>query len=160
MKKIRLFHGSNVPIETVDLAKSNRGKDFGCGFYLNPNETQAREMAEAKAEFLGGEPVVSIFEFLQEALENQGLKIKIFEDYTQEWAEFIALNRQNYTKNQAHDYDIVIGPIADDNVGVQIRRFINGYISVKELVEELRFKKKSIQYFFATEQSLHFLKKI
>ena len=56
---------------------------------------------------------------------------------TIEWAEFILLNRNNNTNIQAHDYDIVIGPIADDTVGLQLRRFIQGYINISQLVNEL-----------------------
>lgn len=109
MKKMRLYHGSNVSIETIALSKSKHGKDFGRGFYLNPNETQAKEMAEAKADFLGGKPMVSVFEFVPKSIEHEGLKIKVFEDYSKEWAEFVAMNRRNNTDVQAHDYDIVIG---------------------------------------------------
>ena len=42
---IRLYHGSNVAIEQIDLSRSKRGKDFGQGFYLNANPNQAMEMA-------------------------------------------------------------------------------------------------------------------
>ena len=31
----RLYHGSNVVIEQIDLSRSKRGKDFGQGFYLS-----------------------------------------------------------------------------------------------------------------------------
>lgn len=31
---IRLYHGSNVAIERIDLSRSKRGKDFGQDFYL------------------------------------------------------------------------------------------------------------------------------
>lgn len=157
---MKLFHGSNVQIDEIDLSKSNKGKDFGCGFYLNPNETQAREMAMAKADFLGGKPYVSAFEFELNALSDGELKIKTFDDYNLEWAEFVVMNRRNFSTDQAHDYDIVIGPIADDKVGVQIRRFMNGYLSPSDLVEELRFKTPSIQYFFGTEKALKYLKLI
>lgn len=152
---MKLFHGSNVQIDEIDLSKSNKGKDFGCGFYLNPNETQAREMAMAKADFLGGKPYVSVFEFELSALSDGELKVKTFDDYNLEWAEFVVLNRRNFSTEQAHDYDIVIGPIADDKVGVQIRRFMNGYLSPSDLIEELRFKNPSIQYFFGTEKALN-----
>ena len=64
-------------------------------------------------------------------------QIKQFGGYTIEWAEFILLNRNNNTNIQAHDYDIVIGPIADDTVGLQLRRFIQGYINISQLVNEL-----------------------
>lgn len=49
------------------------------------------------------------------------LKSNSLAGYTIEWAEFILLNRNNNTNIQAHDYDIVIGPIADDTVGLQLR---------------------------------------
>ena len=39
---IRLYHGSNVAIEQIDLSRSKRGKDFGQGFYLNANPDQAK----------------------------------------------------------------------------------------------------------------------
>lgn len=45
---IRLHHGSNVEIDAIDLSRSKKGKDFGQGFYLNPNYNQALEMAEFK----------------------------------------------------------------------------------------------------------------
>lgn len=70
------------------------------------------------------------------------------------------MNRRNNTDVPAHDYDIVIGPIADDKVGVQIRRFVNGYISAEKLIEELKFKEKAVQYFFGTERAVKFLKRV
>ena len=30
---MRLFHGSNMEIDKVDLSKCMPNKDFGCGFY-------------------------------------------------------------------------------------------------------------------------------
>ena len=60
----------------------------------------------------------------------------------------------------AHSFDIVIGPIADDTVGLQMRRYIQGYISIERMIEELRFNKPSIQYFFGTEKAVELLKKI
>lgn len=43
-----LYHGSNVSIEQIDLSLSRKGKDFGCGFYLNANRQQALDMAVRK----------------------------------------------------------------------------------------------------------------
>ena len=159
---IKLYHGSNVAIEEIDLSRSKRGKDFGQGFYLNANPDQAMEMAFRTSRFLNeGKPTVSCFEFDQDkALEN-GLSIKIFPEYSVEWAEFVVMNRKNNSDVQAHHYDIVIGPIADDTVGVQIRRFIMGYLPANILVEELKFKgDHAVQYFFATPKAIEFLKRI
>ncbi len=59
----RLYHGSNVAIEEIDLSRSKRGKDFGQGFYLNANPNQAKVMAIRTTRFLNeGQPTLSCFE--------------------------------------------------------------------------------------------------
>lgn len=90
-----------------------------------------------------------------------GLNIKVFPDYSEEWAEFIVMNRKNNTDIPLHPYDIVIGPIADDTVGVQIRRYTMGYLSAAALVEELRFKgNHAVQFFFGTQRAVDLLKHV
>ncbi|MCB6485123.1 DUF3990 domain-containing protein, partial [Parabacteroides distasonis] len=79
-------------------------------------------------------PTLSCFEFDETKADEMGLSIKVFPDYSEEWAEFVVMNRKNDSDIPAHSYDIVIGPIADDTVGVQIRRYIMGYLSVATLV--------------------------
>lgn len=158
----RLYHGSNVAIEKIDLSRSKRGKDFGQGFYLNVNPDQAKAMAIRTTRFLNeGKPTLSCFEFDEEEATKKGMNIKIFLDYSVEWAEFVVMNRKNNSETQAHPYDIVIGPIADDTVGVQIRRYIMGYLSASALVEELRFRgNHAIQYFFGIPKAVELLKRI
>ena len=110
---IRLYHGSNVAIEQIDLSRSKRGKDFGQGFYLNANPDQAMEMAARTTRFLNeGIPTLSCFEFDEDEATKNGLNIKIFPDYSEEWAEFVVMNRKNDSDVPTHPYDIVIGPIA------------------------------------------------
>ncbi|ROT12682.1 DUF3990 domain-containing protein [uncultured Muribaculum sp.] len=159
---IRLYHGSNVAIEQIDLSRSKRGKDFGQGFYLNANPDQAMEMAARTTRFLNeGKPTLSCFEFDEDEAIKNGLNIKIFPEYSEEWAEFVVMNRKNNSDVQAHPYDIVIGPIADDTVGVQIRRFIMGYLSASALVEELKFRgDHAVQYFFGSPKAVEHLKRI
>ena len=85
---ITLYHGSNIEINQIDLSLSRKGKDFGCGFYLNANKQQAIEMAVRTANRMKtGSPIVSAFEFDETILFQDELKIKIFEDYSIEWAE-------------------------------------------------------------------------
>lgn len=159
---IRLYHGSNVAIERIDLSLSKRGKDFGQGFYLNANPSQAMAMAVRAARLLSyGQPTLSCFEFDEEEPNTIGLKIKEFPDYSEEWAEFVVMNRKNDSAIPAHPYDIVIGPIADDTVGVQIRRYIMGYLSASALVKELKFRgDHAMQYFFGTPRAVELLKRI
>ncbi len=156
-----LYHGSNVDIESIDLSRSSVGKDFGCGFYLTANKQQAERMGNRRARLYGGEMVVSSFEFDEKAAREAGMHIKDFEAYSKEWADFVLANRKNDTRTQIHDFDIVHGPIANDDVGYQIRRLLAGIITIETFLEELKYKEGiTYQYFFATERSVQFLKKL
>ena len=156
-----LYHGSNVDIESIDLGRSSVGKDFGCGFYLTASREQAERMGRRRAKLYGGEMVVSTFEFDENAAREAGLNIKDFGTYSKEWADFILANRKNDTRTQIHDFDIVHGPIANDDVGFQIRRLLAGMITIETFLEELKYKEGvTYQYFFGTERSVQFLKKL
>jgi len=109
----------------------------------------------------GGEVVVSCFEFDESVMTSDKLKIKTFQGYTEEWADFIFANRDRKNKGYSHDYDIVYGPIANDNVGNQIFRYKEGYISFQEFLHNLRFREGiTYQYAFCTERAVSELKKI
>ena len=156
---MKLYHGSNVEIECVDLARGRRGKDFGKGFYANPDYMQAVEFCSNVVRREGSEvPTVTSFDFDESALDV--LNVMRFDGYSKEWAEFILMNRNNSSDVPAHHYDIVVGPIADDGVGTQIRRLSRGFITFDAFLEELKYCKVSIQYFFGTENALKYLKKI
>ena len=156
-----LYHGSNVDVESIDLSRSSVGKDFGCGFYLTASREQAERMGRRRARLYGGEMVVSTFEFDEKAAREAGLNIKDFLSYSKEWADFVLANRKNDTRTQIHDFDIVHGPVANDDVGFQIRRLLAGMITIEIFLNELKFKEGiTYQYFFATERSVQFLKKL
>lgn len=156
---MKLYHGSNAMIECIDFAKCHPFKDFGCGFYLTDNKQHARNMASRRVMRVGGKECVSVFEFnYEEALEN--LKIKIFDKPSEEWATFVMMNRREDIAHPAHDYDIVIGPIADDSVVMSFRLFQEGYITISELVKRLKYKELSTQYFFHNDDAVRYLKRI
>ena len=153
-----LYHGSNIDIEKIDLTKSKVGKDFGVGFYLTPDALVAEKQANRRADIDGGIPIVNKYIFNECALD--GLKVKKFDGYSLYWAEFVMNNRANHTREQFHDFDIVIGPIADDEIGMQLRKIKSGRISIEEFMEAIKYKRITIQYFFSTEDSLNTLYKI
>lgn len=157
-----LYHGSNVEIEAIDLSRSKPGKDFGRGFYLNPDRAQALLMAQRTAKALGeGEPIVTPFLFDERLLSTGEMAVKIFSDYSEEWAHFVLSNRRNGSSSPVHHYDIVVGPIADDTVGLQLRLYSRGYIDIPTLVRQLSFKgSRAVQYFFANAKAIATLKKI
>lgn len=154
-----LFHGSNTLIESIDLSRSKPYKDFGKGFYLSEEKSQAMAMAAFKSLQLGGEALVTSFSFDETALNNPNLKIKIFKDYSEEWADFVLANRDG--KNNVESYDIVYGPIADDKVGLQIRKLKDGSIDKAEFLNRLKYMKGiTFQYYFGTEAAIKLLKRI
>lgn len=56
---------------------------------------------------------------------------------------------------------MVIGPIANDRVGVQLWKYENQMIDLPTLVSNLRFMKGiTFQYFFGTENAINMLKKL
>lgn len=153
-----LYHGTNVPFDVIDLSRSKPNKDFGRGFYLSADKEQAMEMAVAKADQLEtGTPTVIAYEVDETQMST--LKVLRFESYSEEWAKFILLNRNNASGMAAHDYDIVIGPIANDRVGVQLWRYETQAIDLPTLVRNLQYMKGvTIQYFFGTERAIKLLK--
>jgi hypothetical protein len=155
-----LYHGTNVVFDEIDLTKSKPNKDFGQGFYLSREYSQAMDMAKIKVEQLeSGTPTILTFE----ADENKMLSLKVlrFDDYSEEWAKFILLNRNNASRQPAHDYDIVIGPIANDRVGVQLWKYENQSIDLPTLVHNLRnMKGITFQYFFGTVRAIKILKRL
>ena len=159
---MKLYHGSNVPVNEPDLKHSKPYKDFGRGFYLSANRKQAVEMGEQKlSQIKQGSVYVSTFLFDESVMTSGELKVKIFDDYSEEWVNFILANRSYERKQPVHDYDIVYGPIADDGVTYQLRRYEGGVISLAKLIEELRYPKGiTFQYFFGTECALKCLKRI
>ena len=106
-----------------------------------------------------GKPLVQ--EYSIDEIEMKKLKCLIFDDYTEEWAKFILLNRNNPLSVPAHDYDIVIGPIANDRVGVQLWKYESQLIDLPTLVKRLKYMQGiTIQYFFGTERAIKLLKRL
>lgn len=155
-----LYHGTNIAFDTIDLTKSKPNKDFGQGFYLSREYSQAMEMAKTKFDQIkSGFPTVLTYE-VDEQQMNQ-LKVLRFDAYTFEWAQFILMNRRNDTNKPMHDYDIVFGPIANDKVGVQLWKFENQMIDLETFTRNLyRMEGITFQYFFGTERAIKLLKKL
>lgn len=161
-----LYHGSNVEIDEINLNKCKKYKDFGQGFYCTTIKQQAEFMAirTTKRE-KKGEPCVSEFELDEKIFEDEDIKIKKFEKPSKEWAEFILNNRDRNFKdisslkcNFDNKYDLVIGPVADDDIIVLFRTFVQGLIDIDTLIKELTFKELTDQYSFHTQKALKYLK--
>lgn len=155
-----LYHGTNLDFETINLVIGNRHKDFGLGFYLTPDKSTAIRMAQKKARLFGGMPTLISYEFDETAL-GSNLKVKVFpEKACVEWVLFVDANRDRKTTKPIHDYDIVIGPIANDGVVLQLTNYHEGIYTPEQVAALLQDKYLDQQYYFSTERSLQFLHKI
>ena len=154
-----LFHGTNTDIETVDLSRSLNHKDFGKGFYLTDSRETAIRMAIKKTRLFGGKATLIIYEFDESALHSD-LKVKVFpEKATVEWFLFVDANRDRENQLPIHDYDIIIGPIADDGVVVQITNYRQNIFTAEQAAIGLQDKFLDQQYYFGSEKALRYLKK-
>ena len=151
---MKLYRGSNIAIEKIDLSKGRPAKDFGRGFYLSGESEQAGKMADNVVRRKGGNPIVSVFECPDDILESKDLKVLRFDGYSEQWLDFILKNRGNRTLQQLHDYDVVFGPIANDAVAVSIALYTDEFISKEELLRRLKYRHETYQYFFATEKAV------
>ena len=168
---MRLYHGSNIAIDNINLAMCRPYKDFGQGCYLTDIEKQAEKMAIRVARIYGEKPIVNIYEIdddFKDFKDLKDLKIKNFGiQTTEEWARFVMNNRsrvftdiKNVLCNKDNKYDIVIGPVADDNMALLFRQYENEIIDFETLVKGMIYKETSSQYSFHTEKSVKLLRKV
>ena len=158
---LKLYHGSDVLIEKIDLSQGRINKDFGRGFYLTTLLEQAKEMAKRRArQSIGAQSVVTAFLFDDSCLSSGDLNVKIFPQVSAEWAQFILNNRHATRNGYKHDFDIVIGPIADDGVVQQLDLYELGMITMEQLVTSLHYRELNNQYYFGTERSIQYLQRV
>ena len=156
-----LYHGSNTDIEHINLSEGLPYKDFGQGFYLTPNVGTAIRMAQKKARLFSGKATLITYEFDETALITSPLNIKRFPPKaTAEWFIFVDANRDRNIKHPVHSYDIIIGPIADDGVVLQLTDYHRGLSTPEQAAVALQDKYLDQQYFFGTEAAIQLLRKI
>lgn len=156
-----LYHGSNVAIDKIDLSLCKPYKDFGRGFYLTDIQSQAEDMAIRRVKLADwGSPIVTTYEFDERILNDKSINVLVFPSVSVKWAEFVLNNRDVNHKGFTHDYDVVVGPVANDTVAFQLRRYLFGAITLESLVKELEFKGLNRQFFFGTEIAISKLKRL
>lgn len=163
-----LYHGTNTDIKSINLAMCRPHKDFGTGFYLTELKEQAQKMAKRVAKIYGGNPIVNVYEIDDSFIDSSDLCIKNFGNETsEEWALFVMNNRNRYFSdfenpacNLDNKYDVVIGPIADDDMAMLFRQYQNELIDFETLIKGMTYKDTTNQYSFHTTKALQFLKKV
>jgi hypothetical protein len=161
MALMRVFHGSNIRIERIDLAMSEYFKDFGRGFYVTSVRKHAEERAADTARKKKmGEPVVTEFKYLEHYPDTVGLSVMRFPAPSEDWVKFVAMNRNPDITHPAHSFDIVEGPIADDKMVFQIKEYFLGKITIETLIKRLTYKEPTHQICFCTIESLYALERV
>ncbi len=173
----QLYHGSTEVFDIIDPSKGKGYKDFGKGFYATAVKSHADSIAkrnkkikmkkqEKIAERTKGykKEAFTAYRYNLIYSENtEDLKVKIFKEADIEWVKFILKNRK--CKNTIHDYDIVIGPTADE----ETTTIINDYEAelertnysdevLLELISKLKPENLPKQYFFANNKAVKTLK--
>ena len=152
MGKLTLYHGSNQLFDNVDLSKSKDNRDFGRGFYLTTLITQATAWAENMYIRYGGKgKYVYVYNFE----EINTLITKQFDGLSREWLEMIKENRVK--GGIQHKYDVVCGPVANDNTMRTIALYIAGIYTEEMALERLRFFCANDQVSLHTEEALKYL---
>lgn len=140
-----IYHGSYCEVQEPEIREGKYTKDFGVGFYCTILEEQAIKWAKKY-----DTPIINKYEYE----ENKELKIKEFTVMTEEWLDFI-IDSRNGVK---HDYDIVIGAMADDQVYNYITDLMAGAITREAFWELAKFRHPTHQIAFCTEKSLECIK--
>ena len=143
-----LYHGSNMEIRKPKIMNTNRGLDFGAGFYTTTDYEQAKRWAVLKTKRAkDGVPTVSVFDF-DDALCSSKLLCKSFEKANREWLDFVAANRMK--KYSGPQYDIVSGPVANDLTILVVNDYLSGAYPAETAVLLLETAKLTDQYAFLT----------
>lgn len=150
-----LYHGSNVVVEYPKLIRQNRFLDFGFGFYTTTNQLQAVNFAgKVASRRKTGLLVLNVYK-VDEKIAFQSCKLLRFDEANEEWLDFVATNRQGtYSGKQ---YDLIYGPVANDDVYRTITLYMTGILSKEQTLEALKIRKLFNQLVFATEESLAYL---
>lgn len=141
-----LYHGSKVIVDNPEILVRKYTKDFSWGFYC----TKLIGQAERWATRLTGKGVLNEYEFRNDT----DLQWKSFDGMSEEWLDFIIGCRKGGT----HYYDIVEGPVADDEIFNAVQAYLDGSITRKALWELAAFRKPTHQICFSTVASLVCLK--
>ena len=153
-----LYHGSNMAVAKPDLNFSRKNLDFGAGFYTTENKTQAVDFARKVMIRKGGKnQIVSVYDFDMNTSESM-LDILRFRAPDRLWLDFVHQSRKGTYAGALPD--LVIGPVANDDVFATLIVFEQGILNVEQTLEALKVRELYNQFVFKTDKALSLLKYI
>ena len=158
MQNLTVFHGTNVIIERPKIMNRFKTLDFGEGFYTTENENQAREFAVKICERRSPSlfPIVNCYELNEDIINYSVLK---FDSPDEKWLDFVIERRKGIALGEK--YDIIIGPVANDDVFGTIILYESGELDKTSAIRKLKVKNLFDQVVFCNEtvlKSLAFIK--
>jgi hypothetical protein len=152
---VLLYHGSNLAVKSPRLFRQTRGLDFGAGFYLTTDQTQAERFSKIILNRRkSGIATVSVYNFDMETAEKT-LQVRRFEKADLEWLRFVTDNRLKTYQGEV--YDLVIGAVANDAVMPTIQAFLGGFINEEATLITLKASKLVDQVCLKSEKALSLL---
>ena len=154
---MRLYHGSIVEVRKPSLRYGRKRTDFGKGFYTTTLAEQAEHWAKIKKDReKATKAVVSVYEIDDELLADSALNIREFHGVDESWLNFVVGCRKENTVK--HDFDLVFGPVANDNVFLTVNLYESGALDAQAAIAQLRAYKTYDQLSFHTKRVINALR--
>ncbi len=137
-----VYHGGYIEISSPEIIQGKYTKDFGMGFYCTEIYEQAIRWANRYET-----AIVSVYDFKP----TVDLKILDFSEMTEDWLDFVVKSRIG----NVHDYDIVSGPMANDQIYNYVSDYINGILTKEQFWVLAKFKHPTHQICFCSAKALN-----
>jgi len=153
-----VYHGTTLEIKELKIITTEIGRDFGFAFYTTDIKEQAERWAIRRAKIQSRKiqnsvsAVVNIFDWERDIASD----ILEFDGASMKWLDMVVSCRSDMSYK--HEHDIVIGKIANDNVGETVAYVVQGIMRKEDAIERLKFEKINNQIAFCSERSLKQLK--
>lgn len=136
MKNNILYHGSLVEVKEPLANVGRRELDFGSGFYLTNDRTQAESWAQTLAgRKKNAKAILNEYSFDVDKFEEGGYKELVFREYNIEWLDFIAASRKS--KEPWKEFDWIEGGVANDSVISTVDAYVDGFITADQALDKL-----------------------
>lgn len=145
-----------MTVKNPKIFSQLRALDFGAGFYLTSSEQQATKWAKSVCKRRQtGIPTLNVYHLNEFDLEFNLLNVLTFERADGDWLDFVVKNRRG--ENIEKQYDIVIGPVANDTTIRVIDDYMDGVYTKEEAIKRLLPQNLTDQYAFLTKRALDLL---